>query len=471
MVHATNKNSKNESYDSSWIILLLDNVKFCSSYEDILKDSFYNDLHNDVLKICIDYRISCHNLSHIFVSAYNACSTLRLALFREFTSYRTCYLYKDIEPFFIKGLTKEESSIFRILVLLLLKRLLKVINAPHEVSDYLLSELARYDRALASRVLRLSETIVPDNAKFIRGAEFITVKTDWVDDDFLDKLLEGRLISKELVENIYYYFVSFWFYPFKLSIAEKIKEYYTHKYIANIKEKGGLDDFLKHIEQEMDYFMTFVEEQVKEEQKKNNDSLSKEGSKNVMSEIWISEDLIYEILHGSNKKGKDLYGQSKEENPTQKSNSITDLIINQEDATEESVKSDVGEKTESQTVPKSVKTCFRHHSEFVKQAVETVVKKFYLNKPVNMAMIEVVLHDHGQLYKRNGHKGFVTALVDWGILPCDENIGKTASGMTSKLRKPFPQEGYKTWDDQYSNDKNLCIEIGEQLPDTIKYNR
>ena len=462
MPHTT-KNSKKESYDSSWIMLLLDNMKFCSSYEDIIKDSFYNDLRNDVLNICIDYRMPCHNLSHIFVSAYNACSTLRLALFREFVSYRTCYLYKDIEPFFMKGLTKDDSSVFRILVLLLLKRLQEGMKTPHEVSDYLFSELTRYNKALASRVLRLSETIVPDKAKFIRSAEIAIIDTDWVDDNFLDKLLEGRFISKGVVEDIYYYFVSFWFR--RLTIAEKIKHYYTYQYMADIredlKEKGELNDFLKHIEQEMDYFMKFVEEQVKEEQKKNNDSLSK----------GISENFIFEILHGNNKKEKDLYGQEKEEKPTQKSNSITDLKINQEAITEENGKSDVGEKTESQTTPESVKKCFRFHSDFLKQAVETVVKTFYLGKAVNMAMIEVVLYDHGQLWKRNSHKPFLRALSDWGILPNDVDIDRTANGMSVKLSNSFPTKGYKEWKSEYQNDQSLCIEIGKQLPNSIKYNR
>lgn len=461
MTHSTTKNGKNESYDSSWIILLLDNIKFCSSYEDIIKDSFCNDLRNDVLKICIDYRIPCHNLSHIFVSAYNACSTLRLALFREFVSYRTCHLYKDIEPFFMKGLTKDESSIFRILVLLLLKRLLEVINASHEVSDYLLSELSRYNKSLASRVLRLLETIIPDNAKFIRSAEIGIIDTDWVDDDFLDKIFGGRFIDKEYVENIYYYFVSFWFGTFKHSIAEKIKEYYTHKYFADIREglkkRSGLDDFLKHIEQKMDYFMEFVEEQVKEEQKNNNDSLSK----------GISENFLSEILYG--RKKKDLYGQTKE--VAQKSNSITDFIINQEVAVKEIEKSKVDEKYESKNPPETVKKIFQFPSEFVKQAVETVVKAFYLNKAVNLAMIEVVLYDHGQLQKRNHHTVFLRALSDWGILPNDVDIKKTANGMATKLRNPFPIKGYKEWEDPYLNERSLCIEIGKQLPDSIKYNR
>jgi hypothetical protein len=86
-------------------------------------------------------------------------------------------------------------------------------------------------------------------------------------------------------------------------------------------------------------------------------------------------------------------------------------------------------------------------------------------------MIEVTLFDHGQLQKRNEHTSFVRALKDWGILPNDIDIAKTARGMASKLRTPFPTEGYKQWDKYYINERNLCTNIGNRLDASMKYNR
>ena len=123
------------------------------------------------------------------------------------------------------------------------------------------------------------------------------------------------------------------------------------------------------------------------------------------------------------------------------------------------------------TIPESVSSCFKFANDFIKGEVEKVMKAFYLDKAVNLALIEVVLFDHGQLYKRNGHAQFVRALLDWGILCEDVNVSKTSSGMASKLRKPFPTTGYKDWDDTYLNERTLCVEIAKKLDETIKYNR
>ena len=90
------------------------------------------------------------------------------------------------------------------------------------------------------------------------------------------------------------------------------------------------------------------------------------------------------------------------------------------------------------TIPESATSCFKFANDFIKGEVEKVVKAFYLDKAVNLALIEVVLFDHGQLYKRNGHAQFVRALLDWGILCEGVDVSKTSSGMASKLRKPFP---------------------------------
>lgn len=128
-------------------------------------------------------------------------------------------------------------------------------------------------------------------------------------------------------------------------------------------------------------------------------------------------------------------------------------------------------RNSSSKLPESVKACFHFTSEFVKHQIVTIVNDFYLNRSVNLAMIEVTLFDHGQLKKRNEHTAFVRALKDWGILSSDVDVAKTASGMASKLRSSFPTEGYKQWDKNYLNERNLCTNIGNRLPVSMKYNR
>jgi hypothetical protein len=126
---------------------------------------------------------------------------------------------------------------------------------------------------------------------------------------------------------------------------------------------------------------------------------------------------------------------------------------------------------DTRIIPESVKACFRIANDYVREQVEAIVNDFYLGQAVNLAMIEVTLFDHGQLQKRNEHTSFVRALKDWGILPNDIDIAKTARGMASKLRTPFPTEGYKQWDKYYVNERNLCTNIGNRLDASMKYNR
>lgn len=124
----------------------------------------------------------------------------------------------------------------------------------------------------------------------------------------------------------------------------------------------------------------------------------------------------------------------------------------------------------TQEIPESVKECFRFPSVFVKQQVALIVKEFYLNKPVNLALIEVALFDHGQLHQPNSHKNFVQALIDWSILSDDIDIKKTTNGMASKFRK-LPSVGYKQWDNNHLIDRASCTNIGKKLPESMKYNR
>jgi hypothetical protein len=122
-------------------------------------------------------------------------------------------------------------------------------------------------------------------------------------------------------------------------------------------------------------------------------------------------------------------------------------------------------------IPESVKACFRIANDYVREQVEAIVNDFYLGQSVNLAMIEVTLFDHGQLQKRNSHKLFVQALIDWDILPKETDIDKTSIAMASKLRSSFPKKGYKEWDNIHLNERILCVKIGKKLPESMKYNR
>lgn len=117
-----------------------------------------------------------------------------------------------------------------------------------------------------------------------------------------------------------------------------------------------------------------------------------------------------------------------------------------------------------------MKECFRFTSDFVKEHVQTIIKEFYMNKPVYLAIIERTFYDHNILLKSNSHTSFICALMDWGILSEDTDIRKTANGMATKF-KSFPSEGYKEWNNYHLNDRTLCTNIGKKLPESMKYNR
>ena len=124
-----------------------------------------------------------------------------------------------------------------------------------------------------------------------------------------------------------------------------------------------------------------------------------------------------------------------------------------------------------QEIPQDVKSCFKHPSEFTKEQVKKIVDNFYLGIPVNLALIEVVLFDHGQLYKRNQHKAFIRALKGWGILREDTDEGLTSNSMSTKLKRPFPIAGYKEWENKYLNDRTFCTDIGNMLDNSMRYER
>ena len=134
------------------------------------------------------------------------------------------------------------------------------------------------------------------------------------------------------------------------------------------------------------------------------------------------------------------------------------------------VERDTPADSHAQEVPSSVTGCFYFSSEYVRQQVDAIVREFYLDRPVNLALIEVVLYDHSQLRKRNNHTSFVKSLVDWGILPDSIDIKKIANGMADKF-KSLPWEGYKQWGDSLLNERNRCDKIGAKLDASMRYSR
>ena len=118
-------------------------------------------------------------------------------------------------------------------------------------------------------------------------------------------------------------------------------------------------------------------------------------------------------------------------------------------------------------------SCFKFPNDFTRERVAVVVKDFYHGSPANLALIEIVLYDHGQLKKRNAHKPFIKTLIHWHIIEDmpEEEITKAANGMSQKMKK-LPPKGYKGWTDKGCvNDRGLCIDIGKQLGDTMRYGR
>ena len=127
-----------------------------------------------------------------------------------------------------------------------------------------------------------------------------------------------------------------------------------------------------------------------------------------------------------------------------------------------------GEDEHHNTLP--INHYFRHVNEFVKDAVKMVVHEFYLGKTVNLALIEIVLFDHGQLTKRDNHKPFVKILKDWGALPKELDAESVANGMSQKIRK-LPEGPYQGWSDDHLKDRKKCFSIGNKLPLSMPYGR
>ena len=119
----------------------------------------------------------------------------------------------------------------------------------------------------------------------------------------------------------------------------------------------------------------------------------------------------------------------------------------------------------------TVKKCFRFPSEFTKEKVKSIVDLYYQDSYANLALIEIVLYDHGQLWKRNAHKPFVEALVAWGILDVenDDELNLILFGIKDKYRRLSKAGPYLGWGPELLNEKNTCISIGEELGETAPY--
>lgn len=120
----------------------------------------------------------------------------------------------------------------------------------------------------------------------------------------------------------------------------------------------------------------------------------------------------------------------------------------------------------------SIAVCFRVTSEFVRQSVFAVVKDYYLGAAANLALIEIALFDHNLLQKRNSHTAFFKSLIAWGIISVanEEELKRTVRAIADK-HKRLPEEGYKEWSKDYTNEKVICENVGKKLGPTIPYSR
>ena len=118
-----------------------------------------------------------------------------------------------------------------------------------------------------------------------------------------------------------------------------------------------------------------------------------------------------------------------------------------------------------------IEKCFRYNpSDYEKESIMMVVKKFFLGKPSNLALIETVLFDHGLLKTRDNHTPLVKILKDWGALHEDLDVKNTANGMSQKIRK-LPEDTYKEWSENYKRDRTKCIKIEDNLQVLNRYGR
>ena len=118
-----------------------------------------------------------------------------------------------------------------------------------------------------------------------------------------------------------------------------------------------------------------------------------------------------------------------------------------------------------------VKKCFKSTSEFTKEKVKKIIEDYYNDSNPNLALIEITLYDHDQLWHRNDHKPFVEALVAWGLLNIanDEVMDSVLSSIRHKHSNLPKEGGYENWGLKFKNEKNTCTNIGKELGETMPY--
>ena len=136
----------------------------------------------------------------------------------------------------------------------------------------------------------------------------------------------------------------------------------------------------------------------------------------------------------------------------------------------EVVKAEVQDDDDDDEVLAVVSKCFKFTSDYVKEKVATLVKEYCVSS-ADLALIEITLYYHGVLYKRNAHKAFVKALVAWRIQEAtnDEELTAIVNRVKDKYSSLPKEGGYKGWEERFKNDKETCINIGQELGDTMPY--
>lgn len=129
------------------------------------------------------------------------------------------------------------------------------------------------------------------------------------------------------------------------------------------------------------------------------------------------------------------------------------------------VKADQKSKDEEEITPVPVEyDCFVSPDEKTLELVDKIVKAYYHGIHANLALIEITFYNHFVLKRRNHHKPFVLALIKRGtISPKTERELRNLTSGISKKMNGLPDEVYTTWDNVFSDDKSLCIDIGIML--------
>lgn len=116
---------------------------------------------------------------------------------------------------------------------------------------------------------------------------------------------------------------------------------------------------------------------------------------------------------------------------------------------------------------------FFHNNHFVRDVVKTIVEKYYREKAVNLALIEIVFCDHELIKNRENHTALVEILISWGALRDDLDVKLAANSMSQKINDINKKEGmtykpYIEWS-KCLRDKKKCIAIGDFLSKKLEY--